>query len=52
MMPGIVYEPSSMAMVGHIARIWSRGDTTYVLIGSESEPELEPVADYFQAARF
>jgi anti-sigma factor RsiW len=52
MMPGTAREASSVAMAGHLARIWSRGDTTYVLVGSESEPDLQPVAAYFQSARF
>jgi anti-sigma factor RsiW len=52
MMPRTSREEARVAMAGHVARIWSRGATTYVLLGSESEPAMQPVATYFQAARF
>jgi anti-sigma factor RsiW len=52
MMPGKARGASSLAVAGHAARIWSQNDTTYVLVGSESQPDLQPVAAYFQSARF
>jgi anti-sigma factor RsiW len=52
MMPRTSREAARVAMAGHVARIWSRDATTYVLLGSESEPEMEPLATYFQSARF
>ena len=30
------------------SRIWSRGDTSYVLLGDETERELQPIAEYFK----
>jgi anti-sigma factor RsiW len=51
MMPGSARAESRIAVAGHVARIWTRGDTTYVMVGSESEPDLRPVAAYFQSAR-
>ncbi len=52
MMPGRARPEARIAVAGHVARVWTRGDTTFVMVGSESEPELRPVATYFQAARF
>jgi anti-sigma factor RsiW len=52
MMPRTSREAARVAVAGHVARIWSRASTTYVLLGSESEPELQAVATYFQSARF
>ena len=52
MMPGPARDATSLAVAGYAARIWSRNDTTYVLVGSESQPNLQPVAAYFQSARF
>jgi anti-sigma factor RsiW len=52
MMPGKARESSSMATAGHAARIWSQNGTTYVLVASESQPDLQPVAAFFQSARF
>jgi len=51
MMPGTTRPESRMSVAGHVARVWTRGDTTYVMVGSESEPDLRPVAAYFQSAR-
>jgi anti-sigma factor RsiW len=51
MIPGTARAESRIAVAGHVARIWTRGDTTYVMVGSESEPDLRPVAAYFQSAR-
>jgi anti-sigma factor RsiW len=47
-MPGRAREAARVAMAGHVARIWSRGETTYVLLGSTSDPGLDSVAAYFQ----
>ena len=52
MMPGGSRDDARAAIAGHVARIWSRDSTTYVLVGSESEPEIQQVAAYFQSARF
>ena len=51
MMPGTSRPETRIAVAGHVARVWARGDTTYVMVGSESEPDLRPVAAYFQSAR-
>jgi anti-sigma factor RsiW len=51
MMPGTSRPEARIAVAGHVARVWTRGDTTYVMIGSESEPDLRPVAAYFQSAQ-
>jgi len=34
---------------GRVATIWSRRDTTYVLLGDETEADLQPIAEYFKA---
>jgi anti-sigma factor RsiW len=52
MMPRASRAAARVAVPGHVARIWSRAATTYVLLGSESEPELQAVATYFQSGRF
>jgi anti-sigma factor (TIGR02949 family) len=52
MLPGTARPASVVAVAGHVARIWSRGDTTYVLVGSESEADLQSVAAYFQSSGF
>jgi len=51
MMPGTSRPEARISVAGHVARVWTRGDTTYVMVGSESEPDLRPVAAYFQSAR-
>jgi mycothiol system anti-sigma-R factor len=50
-MPGTSRPETRVSVAGHVARVWTRGDTTYVMVGSESEPDLRPVAAYFQSAR-
>jgi anti-sigma factor (TIGR02949 family) len=52
MMPGTAREPARVALAGHVARIWSSGATTLILVGSETDAEIQPVAAYFQSARF
>ena len=52
MMPKTTREAARIAFGVHVARIWSRDQTTYVLLGSESEPDLQPIASYFQASLF
>jgi len=52
MMPRTSREAARIELAGHVARIWSRDATTYVLLGSESEPDMQQVAAYFEAARF
>ncbi len=52
MMPGTRRPAARIAVAGHVARIWTRGSTTCVMVASESEPELGAVAAYFQSARF
>lgn len=39
-----------LSFVGHVARIWSDGPMTYVLVGSESDAGIQPLARYFEAA--
>jgi anti-sigma factor RsiW len=51
MMPGTSRPETRISVAGHVARVWTRDDTTYVMVGSESEPDLRPVAAYFQSAR-
>ena len=51
-MPGTARPEARVCRGRSRRRIWTRGDTTYVMVGSESEPELRPVAAYFQSARF
>jgi anti-sigma factor RsiW len=51
MRPGASRPETRVSVAGHVARAWTRGDTTYVMVGSESESELRPVAAYFQSAR-
>ncbi len=51
MVPGISRPETRVSVAGQVARVWTRGDTTYVMVGSESEPDLRPVAAYFQSAR-
>jgi anti-sigma factor RsiW len=51
MMPGASRPETRVSVAGHVARVWTSGDTTYVMVGSESESELRPVAAYFQSAR-
>ena len=51
MIPGTLRPESRIAVAGHVARVWTRSGTTYVMVGSESEPDLQPVAAYFQSAR-
>jgi anti-sigma factor RsiW len=52
MMPRTSRDAARVSVAGHVARIWSRAATTYVLLGSESEPEMQAVAAYFQSTRF
>jgi anti-sigma factor RsiW len=51
MMPGTSRPETRIALAGHVARVWTQGGTTYVMVGSESEPDLQPVAAYFQSAQ-
>jgi hypothetical protein len=43
---------SATSFAGYPARVWSRGNRTYVLVGSESEAGIRPIAEYFQAAAY
>jgi anti-sigma factor RsiW len=49
MLPRTTYETARVAVgaAGRATQIWSRGSTTYVLLGDESEREMSPIADYF-----
>jgi anti-sigma factor RsiW len=38
------------SFAGYPAEIWSRGEKTYVLVASESDAVVRPVAEYFRAA--
>jgi anti-sigma factor RsiW len=50
MMPRTSRPEARVAMAGRVATIWSRGSTTYVLLGDESERELQAVAEYLKGA--
>jgi anti-sigma factor (TIGR02949 family) len=50
MMPRTLRPGARVDLAGRVATIWSRGSTTYVLLGDESERELQPVADYLRGA--
>lgn len=50
MVPGHAREAGALSMLGHESRIWSRGDTTFVLVGSEGAAGIDPVARYFEAS--
>lgn len=52
MIPSESRADARVAMGSRAARVWSQGTTTYVLLGDETEGEMEPVAAYFQSARF
>lgn len=51
-LPATTRAAASLSFAGYPARIWSRGSTTFVLVGSESEAGIQPVARYFQAAAY
>lgn len=51
-MPDTAREAASASFAGYPARIWSRGRTTFVLLASESDAAMRPVAEYFQAAAY
>jgi anti-sigma factor RsiW len=43
---------AATSFAGYPARIWSRGGRTYVMVASESDAGVRPVAAYFQAAAY
>ncbi|HEY3382381.1 MAG TPA: zf-HC2 domain-containing protein [Vicinamibacterales bacterium] len=43
---------AQMSIAGHVARMWSRGATTFVLVASETAPDIQPIAKYFESARY
>ncbi len=48
MMPRTTRPEARVAIGDRVAIIWSRGDTSYVLLGDETERELQPIAAYFK----
>jgi anti-sigma factor RsiW len=51
MLPRTSRASERIAMAGHVARIWSKDATTYVLLGGESDVDVQPVARYFEEGR-
>ena len=51
-LPSSVRETTSASIAGYPARVWSRGGSTFVLVGSESEASMRPVARYFEGASY
>jgi len=51
-LPESVRKTVSTSFIGYPSRVWSRGATTFVLVGSESDAVMQPVARYFQAAAY
>jgi anti-sigma factor (TIGR02949 family) len=47
---GLVHQAAAMSFAGHPARIWSQDGRTFVLVGSESDAGMQPVARYFRSA--
>ena len=43
MMPRTTRPETKVAIAGRVASIWSHGDTTYVLLGDESERDLQAI---------
>jgi anti-sigma factor RsiW len=43
---------AATSFAGYPARIWSRGGRTYVVVASENDAGMRPVAAYFQAAAY
>ena len=46
MLEGVSRSAAEVVALGHESRIWSRGDTTYVLVLPEREPGLASAAQY------
>jgi anti-sigma factor RsiW len=40
------------SFAGYPARVWSTDDRTFILVASESDATLQPIARYFQAAAY
>lgn len=51
-LPDRVHRAAAMSIAGHPARIWSQGGRTFVLVGSETDAGLQPVARYFLSAAY
>lgn len=49
---GATHAATATSFAGYPARIWSRGGRTYVLVGSENDARMQPVAEYFRAAAY
>jgi anti-sigma factor RsiW len=47
---GAAHQQSTISFAGHPATIWTHGSRTYVLVGSESDARMRPVAAYFRSA--
>jgi anti-sigma factor RsiW len=48
LVPGAARPDARLAVIGHHALIWSRKRTTYVIVASEPEADLDRVAGYLQ----
>ncbi len=48
MMPHTSRPETKVAVGDRVVTIWSRGDTSYVLLGDGTERELQPIAAYFK----
>ena len=51
MMPRTSRPESRVAIAGRVASIWSSGNTTYVLLGDESEQDMQAIAWHFKSTR-
>ena len=49
MMPRTTRPEARVAVGDRVVTIWSRGDTSYVLLGDETEREMQPIAAYFKS---
>lgn len=47
---GVSHQAAATSFAGHPSRIWSGGHRTYVLVGSENDSTMQPVAEYFRSA--
>jgi anti-sigma factor RsiW len=49
---GAPHAATATSFAGYPARVWSRAGRTYVLVGSETDARIQPVAEYFRAAAY
>jgi anti-sigma factor RsiW len=48
MLPRTVRLAETVRILGYESRIWSRGDTTYVLVAQVPKPQLDRVEAHFR----